>query len=187
MDSKGFRIKGEPDVVVQPSWRRVQQETTREINATKTCSAPDNRFRAYAAPLADGRLVTDYRQACVTRAPPGEQFAVKSWTVHNTDEIIRVTRSRQVQDTGHSLGTADTEAPAAVYQSCNQYGCEIYGSGYGSQGVGIERVDKAPPLFGTFSFEPSQKTLNRNVNYTALNKKVEFGRNTASRDRHLYQ
>ena len=42
--------------------------------------------------MSDGRLVTDYRDKCVTRAPPGTQFAVKSWTIQNTDEIIRLSR-----------------------------------------------------------------------------------------------
>ena len=90
MDRQGFRLASTPDLVRQPPRAMVRQETTREINATKTTPAPDNRFRAYAAPMADGRLVTDYRDKCVTRAPPGTQFAVKEWTVKNTDEIIHI-------------------------------------------------------------------------------------------------
>jgi hypothetical protein len=186
MDSKGFRIKGEPDLVRQPNRLVVKEETMREIEATKTIPAPDNRFRAYAALLEDGRLVTDYRDKCVTRAPPGTQFAVKNWTVHNTDEIIRISRLRQVQNTGQALGAAATEMPPSLYQSCTTNSCSIYGSGY-PNGVGIERTDKAPALFGTFTFPPSEETLEKNKNYISLNKTIEYGRNTPGRWIHLYQ
>lgn len=186
MDSKGFRLKGEPDLVVQPSRKIVRQETQREIDATKTCSAPDNRFRAYAAPLADGRLVTDYRQSCVTRAPPGEQFAVKNWTVHNTDEIIRISRDRQVQDTGHALGTANTELPPSFIQRCQPNGCEFRATN-NPFGIGLERSEPVPPLFGTFDFTPSAATVARDREFTALNKTVEYGRNTPARWVNLYQ
>ena len=104
--------------------------------------------------MADGRLVTDYRQACVTRAPPGLQFATKQWTVHNTDEIIRISRDRQVQNTGQALGTANTELPAAEYQQCSVESCTFAPSG-SRNGLGLERTDKAPYLFGTFDFPPS--------------------------------
>ena len=55
MDTNGFRLKGEPDLTVQPSWYKVRKETEREIEATKTVNAPDSRYSAYAAPLEDGR------------------------------------------------------------------------------------------------------------------------------------
>jgi hypothetical protein len=186
MDSKGFRIKGEPDLVRQPSYRVVKEETMREIEATKTVPAPDNRFRAYAALLEDGRLVTDYRDKCVTRAPPGTQFAVKNWTVHNADEIIEISRFRQAQNTGQALGTANTELPPALLQQCSTRGCTINPSGYKS-GIGIERTDRAPPLFGTFTFPPTDATLAKNKNSISLNKTIEYGRNTPTRWINLYQ
>ena len=186
MDSKGFRIRGEPDLVHQPTSYVVREETQREIDSTKTVAAVDNRFRAYAGPMADGRLVTDYRDKCVTRAPPGTQFAVKQFTVHNTDEIIQVSRDRQVQNTGQALGTAATELPPNLLQQCTPSGCDIFRSKY-QGGVGIERTDKAPALFGTFTYPPSYATLKRNKNYTQLNQQIEYGRNTWSRWAHLYQ
>jgi hypothetical protein len=186
MDRKGFRLRGEPDLVRQPSRTIVNQETMREIEATKTVPAPDNRFRAYAAPMADGRLVTDYRDRCVTRAPPGTQFSVKNWTVHNTDKIIDISRERQVQSTGQSLGLANTVPPPAVLQSCTTQRCSINPTDYPG-GLGIERTDKAPPLFGTFTFPPDADTLARNKTFTALNKTIEYGRNTPTRWGHLYQ
>jgi hypothetical protein len=164
----------------------VKQETQREIDATKTCAAPDSRFRAYAAPLADGRLVTDYRQACVTRAPPGENFAVKQWTVHNTDDIIRISRERQVQDTGHALGTANTELPGLMIQKCAPNGCSFYPTN-ARNGLGLERSEPVPSLFGTFDFAPSAATIAKDREFTSLNKTVEYGRNTPARWVNLYQ
>ena len=186
MDRKGFRLKSEPELVIPASRTIVNQEVTREIDATKTVPAPDSRFRAYAAPMSDGRLVTDYRDKCVTRAPPGTQYSVKNWTIHNTDEIIQISRDRQVQNTGMALGTAQTELPAAVYQQCTTTGCEMIGSGaFG--GIGIERRETVPELFGTFEFAPTYATLAENRTFTALNKTVEYGRNTPGRWTHLYQ
>lgn len=186
MDRKGFRLRGEPDFYRQPGRTIVNQETTREIEATKTVAAIDNRFRAYAGPMADGRLVTDYRDKCVTRAPPGTQFAVKEWIVANTDEIITISRERQVQNTGASMGVANTELPPALIQQCTPTGCGIQATGY-QDGIGIERTDVAPELFGTFMFTPSMATLARNKNFTALNTTIGYGRNTPTRWDHLYQ
>jgi hypothetical protein len=186
MDRKGFRIASEPELVIQPSRKVVRQETMREFEATKTIPAPDARFTAYAAPMSDGRLVTDYRDRCVTRAPPGTQFSVKNWIIHNTDEVIRLSRDRQVQLTGQALGTANTELPPALYQGCTPERCDIRASGY-ADGLGIERTDKAPPLFGTFSFPPTESTLSKNHEKISLNRTIEYGRNTPTRWSHLYQ
>jgi hypothetical protein len=136
--------------------------------------------------MADGRLVTDYRDKCVTRAPPGTQFAVKEWTVRNTDEIINISRRRQVQATGQALGVAATELPPATYQSCDTNTCTIQPSGYAG-GIGIERTDKAPALFGTFTFPPDYELKARNKEFTSLNRISEYGRNTPMRWSNLYQ
>ena len=186
MDSKQFRLRQSPDILYQPGYSQVRQETTREIDATKTVPAPDARFRAYAAPLSDGRLVTDYRQACVTRAPPGTQFAVKQWTVHNTDEIIRITRDREAQATGQALGTADVELPPKTIQMCSTDRC-TFTQTHQNGGLGLERDDPAPPLFGTFNPSPSWATQAKNTQSIALTTRFEYGRNTATRWARLYQ
>ena len=187
MDRQGFRIASTPDLVRQPPRAMVGQETRREINATKTTPAPDSRFSGYAAPLDDGgRMITDWRDKCVTRAPPGQNFAVKQWTVHQASDIIRITHEREVQSTGHALGTANTILPPAVLQTCDTTGCRIESTSY-ANGLGIERTDIAPPLFGTFGFPPTPATLARNKNHIALNKTIGYGRNTPTRWEHLYQ
>jgi hypothetical protein len=177
MDSKGFRLNDHASIIHQPSWSQVKQETTRELEATKTDARSDNRYQAYAAMMEDGRHVTDYRQACVSRAPPGSQFAVKQWTIHNADEIVRISRRRQVQNTGQALGSAQTELPAAAYQQCNTEKCSFYKGS--PDGVGLERVEPTPPLFGTFTFPPD--TMTKNTKHIELTRYNEYGRNTTKR------
>jgi hypothetical protein len=186
MDQNGFRLNDHAEIIHQPSSKTIKQETTRESEATKTIPAPDSRYSAYAGIMQDGRLVTDYRQACVTRAPPGTQFAVKQWTIHNTDEIIRISRSRQVQNTGQALGSARTELPPAAYQQCGTDKCHFYKSDFPS-GIGLERIDPTPELFGTFMFSPDMNTKSNNKKHIQLNKVNEYGRNTSTRWVHLYQ
>jgi len=181
MDSAGFRI---PQLPKQPKYQTVKKETDREINSTKTYPAPDNRYQDYAAISEDGNFITDYRQACVTRAPPGQQFAVKQWTVHNAEQIAQISRRRQAESTGHVYGTANTELPGKLYQQCTVESCSITPANYTS-GVGIERLDKAPPLFGTFTFKP-QVRINSNHNHISLNKEFAGGANTPSRWSMLY-
>jgi len=184
MDGKGFRIDDHSDVIHQPSWWSLRQETTRESEATKTTPAPDSRYSAYAAPMEDGRLVTDYRQACVTRAPPGTQYAVKQWTIHNADNIINISRLRQVQNTGQALGSVHTELPPSAYQQCSTDKCHFYDGNPG--GIGLERIEPTPELFGTFTFSADMNTLSKNKKHIKLNGLNEYGRNTSTRWAELY-
>jgi len=186
MDRKGFLLRSEPDLVVHPSRTIVNQEVTREIDATKTVPPTDSRYPAYAGVMEDGHFITDYRQACVGRAPPGTQYSVKEWTVANTDEIIRISRKRQAQSTGHVFGTANTEAPPVEIQQCSTDSCIIRPT-FSQFGIGLERVDKAPPLFGTFQFGPEPMTASKNIQLTDLNKEIRYGRNTPTRWVNLYQ
>jgi len=186
MDRKGFRLVSQPDLIVHPSATIVNQETTRECNASKTVAAPDPRYPAYAGMMEDGNFITDYRQACIGRAPPGTQFAVKQWTVANTDEIIRISRKRQAQNTGQVFGSANTEAPPVEIQKCNTERCSMVPT-YARHGIGLERTDSAPPLFGTFQFLPNPATLESNQSLIGLNTEVRYGRNTPERWVNLYQ
>jgi hypothetical protein len=185
MDSKGFRLNDHAEIIHQPSWSQLSQETTRESEATKTDSRSDNRYWAYAAMMEDGRHVTDYRQACVSRAPPGTQFAVKQWTIHNADEIVRISRRRQVQNTGQALGSAKTELPAAAYQQCVTEKCNFYKGS--PDGVGLERIEPTPPLFGTFTFPPDMNTKTAHTKHIELTRVNEYGRNTSRRWINLVQ
>ena len=186
MDRKGFLLRSEPDLVLQPSRTIVNQETSREIEAAKTVNTHDSRFHAYAAPMDDGRLVTDYRQACVGRAPPGTQYAVKQWTIHNTDEIVNISRKRQAESSGHVFGTASTEVPPYEIQECNTESCSIKLTNL-NYGLGIERQEIVPELFGTFMYKPNQSMFSKNTTSIDLNNEIGFGRNTPRRWGNLYQ
>jgi len=186
MDRKGFLIRSEPDLVFHPRQTIVDQEVKREMNAGKTEPAPDSRFKAYAAQMEDGRLLTDYRQSCVGRAPPGTQLAVKQWSIHNADEIIHVSRFRQVQNTGQIFGTANTEVPPAAIQKCTTESCTIEPT-HKLFGLGIERTDGAISLFGTFDFPPDFMSKSKNTTSIALNNEIAYGRNTPGRWNNLYQ
>ena len=185
MDGKGFRLNSHSEIIHQPSWRQLNQETTRQTDAAKTVADSDNRYLAYAAMMEDGRLVTDYRQACVSRAAPGSQFAVKQWTIHNAEKIAHISRQRQVQNTGQALGTAKTALPATVYQQCNTEKCNFYNGS--SDGVGLERIEPTPPLFGTFTFPPDSSTLSKNKRQIELTRFNEYGRNTSMRWNNMVQ
>jgi hypothetical protein len=90
-----------------------------------------------------------------------------------------------VESTGHALGSAPTELPPAVLQQCTPEGCSIQQTQY-RDGLGLERTDAAPELFGTFTFGPDMVTLSKNKNHIELNRLNEYGRNTSSRWADLY-
>jgi hypothetical protein len=144
----------------------------------KTMPTPDSRYPDYAAPMDDGRLVTDYRPNCSTRAPYGHQNATKAWLVENSQDVINVARMRQAEYTGAIYGAPFRgPAPAAV-QTCSVYGCS-YTEG-SSTGVGVERANSvAPPLPGTFDPRPFYGALQKPTQRTGLNRRNEGGRNGA--------
>lgn len=185
MDSQGFRLPQPWDNPYHKTQSQIRQETDREIQATKTVPAPNNRYPAYAAQMDDGRLVTDYRPSCVSRAPPGAQFGVKQWTVHNAEQIMEISRQRQAESTGHVLGVASTEAPFMEVQQCSTDACTMLPT-QTPGGIGLTRQEPVPDLFGTFTYEPTINALRANHNKLDLNKEVLYGRNTSSRWTHLY-
>jgi hypothetical protein len=186
MDRKGFLLRSQPDLIFHPSPTIVNQETTREINATKTVPPTNSRYPGYAGIMEDGHFITDYRQACVGRAPPGTQYSVKEWTVSNSEEIIRISRNRQAQSTGQVFGTANTEIPPLEIQQCSTDSCSIRPT-FSQHGLGIERTDKAPALFGTFQVGPDPTSVSKNRKNIDLNEEIRYGRNTPTRWVNLYQ
>jgi hypothetical protein len=148
----------------------------------KTMPTPDSRYPDYAAPMEDGRLVTDYRPNCSTRAPYGHQNATKAWLVENSQDVINVGRMRQAEYTGAIYGAPFRgPAPAAV-QTCSVYGCSYSegNPGGSAAGVGVERANSvAPDLPGTFDPRPFYGALQKPTQHTALNRRNEGGRNAA--------
>jgi hypothetical protein len=98
---------------------------------------------------------------------------------------MEISRARQAQSTGQALGTVNTEMPPSQLQHCSVESCDIYSSGK-LDGVGIERTDPSPTLFGTFQYGPDASTLQKNTTKLGLNTQIAYGRNTPSRWSHVY-
>ena len=144
----------------------------------KTMPTPDSRYPDYAAPMEDGRLVTDYRPNCSTRAPYGHQNATKTWLVENAVEVVRVARQRQAEYTGAIYGAPFRGPPPAAVQECSVYSCS-YSEGK-PNGIGVERANSvAPELPGTFDPRPFYTSLQAPIQHIGLNRRNEGGRNGA--------
>ena len=176
MDSKFFRKTTDPNYYVK------SQHAEPRIQPANRMSLPtqDTRFPGYAARAEDGRMITDYRPRCSQNVPAGSQYATKNWMVHEADSIIEVSRKRQATYTGAIYGTDNSVVPRAeMGVKCVPMGCEY--SDVTTGGIGVERMDKAPELFGTFSYPtmappPAPKT--------ALTTQFEGGRNTVRGQRY---
>ena len=138
----------------------------------------DARYPAYAGKMTDGRQVTDYRPQCSKNIAPHAQFHTKQWMIHHADHLIKEARRRHVEGSGASLPMANTAPPFASVVHSTPF-MSIATSTHLKHGLGITRADsQAPPLFGTFSYEPtiSEMQNNRkNIHGTLLQ---EGGRNS---------
>jgi len=152
MDINGFREPQSPWFFTQPPTKLVDirnSELTPE-KQTKSLPTQDNRYPGWAAPMSDGRLVTDYRPRCEVKVPAGSQFATRMFMQRNAESIMSQSRKRQAINTGAGLSyDGTTEMPAAEYVKCNTAECKIRPAF--PEGVGTVRVEGVPSLFGTFS------------------------------------
>jgi hypothetical protein len=92
----------------------------------------------------------------------------------NADALISQARKRQASATGAGLAwDSSTLMPPMAYVNCDTGAC--YVSEGDTRGVGIERRDEAPELFGTFAQSyPSMGTPAK----PSLTQREEGGRNT---------
>ena len=122
----------------------------------KTVPTPDNRYSDYAGPMDDGRIITDYRPSCVSRAPYGHQNATKEWLVKNADEVVNVSRMRQAETSGAIYGARYYGPKAESVQKCGAYGCKVKTVAEEGQGQGRERYNaSAAPAEAYYgSFDP---------------------------------
>lgn len=176
MDPQFFRYATQPNYysgLTPNEARRAAYKTA--VSPRNTFPTPDSRFPGYAAPMADGRLVTDYRPHCNEAVPPGQQYAVKEWIQTNTTDIIRLSRERQATMAGAQYGDDPTVVPPpSDIVQCQPTECTMVPTGL-ADGIGTERVyDRAPPLFGTFSVA-RQRPPHANVALTTV---FEGGRNS---------
>ncbi len=176
MDSQFFRIPTQPNYYfgITPYEARTTAYKT-AVSQRDTFPSPDSRFPGWAAPMADGRLVTDYRPHCNENVPAGVQFPVKEWITKNASQIIELSRNRQARMTGAMYGDDPSVVPPPEsVVKCDKVECAFFPT-EASNGIGTERVyDKAPELFGTFDL-PRQRAPRPHV---ALNRTFENGRNS---------
>lgn len=176
MDSQFFRVATHPNYYHGLSSYQAERIANKTIVSTRnTQPSMDSRFPGWAAPMADGRLVTDYRPHCNENIPAGSQFATKEWIQNNTDDVIALSRARYAQATGAMYAFDNTvEAPPESLVKCDKVECVFMPSGK-EDGIGVERVyDRAPTLFGTYQV-PKMRAPAPHVE---LNQKFEGGRNS---------
>ena len=168
MDINRFREPQSPWFFSQPATYLVERHVNRTYAPRKdTPPTEDSRFPGYAAPMDDGRLVTDYRSRCEVNIPTGEQFAARGFMQRNADAIIMQSRRRYAERTGAGrVFDSRTDVPAQLTVHCTETEC-----GYRPnvpKGVGVERRETTPLLFGTFAMSrpswsvPAQPPLTQN-------------------------
>jgi hypothetical protein len=139
----------------------------------------DSRYPAFAATVNDGRLVTDYRPQCTKNIRPALQFSTKAWLINHATEIMEEARQRQVEWSGASLPMANTVPPPAAVVHSTPFYSEVNHT-YMKGGLGVERANaKAPPLFGTYEYEPTMQEMRMNRKNIALTQHREGGRNSS--------
>jgi hypothetical protein len=172
MDSKLFRLPTQPNLYAAAGNPFDIQEQQKRSEAP----TPDVRFPGWAAPMADGRLVTEYKNHCSRNIPAGSQFATKEWMTANATDIIRVSRERMSKQTGsqYPLDPSVVPPPALIVDcrtdNCTRTSTEKVG------GIGTERAGaEAPELFGTWT---TQTLGSQPPARVALTTHFEGGRNT---------
>jgi hypothetical protein len=140
--------------------------------------ASDSRYPAYAGATEDGRLVTDYRPQCSKNIKPEYQFHTKLWLINHATDVMEESRQRQIEWSGASLPLANTVPPPAGVVHSNPFYSELEKTNL-KWGIGVERANAAaPPLFGTFEYEPTIAELQNNRKNIDVTKFYEGGRNT---------
>jgi hypothetical protein len=180
LDQPGFSRDTRPNLFSNPQFGteyRVAQKAY--VPPVKDVyPARDNRYSAYAGPMQDGRLVTDYRPQCTKNIPPADQFTTKRWMINHAAEVIDESRRRQVEWTGASLSMANTVPPPADIVHSNAFYSEVNPTGL-KNGIGVERANvPCPSLFGTFSYEPTMSEIRNNRKNIGLTSYYEGGRNS---------
>jgi len=172
MDAKLFRLPTNPNFY---SGNASPFDVEQQHKQTQL-PAQDSRFPGWAAPMSDGRLVTDYRNHCSFNFPTGTQFATKEWMTKNAIDIIRIGRERMSEQTGAIYGVDPSVVPPpAMIVKCQTNDCERVTTN-NPGGIGMERADvDTPELFGTWTSDSWSSAPKPNV---ALTTRFEGGRNS---------
>ena len=166
MDKNHFRKITEPNVYSSYS----------KVNINKmdqdlpSDNAPDNRYNKWPAVMTDGRLTTNYNNHCSQNVPTGKQYPTKQWLIHNTDELIHHSRTNLLPYT-KSLDKS-VLPPSATFVDCSKAECSYTSNN--NNGIGLERRENVPELFGTFA---QQESIDKPTN-SMVTHYYEGGRNT---------
>jgi hypothetical protein len=180
LDQPGFMRDTRPNLYHNPPFgTEYRADTKAYIPPVKDVyPARDNRYPAYAGPMQDARLVTDYRPQCSKNIRPAAQFNTKLWLINHADEVMDESRKRQVEWTGASLTMANTVPPPADVVHSTPFYSEVNPTNF-KNGIGVERANApAPMLFGTFTYEPTMTEIRNNRKNIALTSYYEGGRNS---------
>ena len=175
MDVNGFRDPQSPWLFGNTNSHLIESRVrANEAPSRDTYPSPDSRFPGWAAQMSDGRIATDYRPKCSKNIPTGQQFATRGWMQKNAEELIHLSRKRQAELAGAGQSyDPRSEVPPVAYVKCDTIDC-----GYtevNTKGVGIERSEHVPNLFGTFAQSSSYWGKQDQPTITMIE---EGGRNT---------
>jgi hypothetical protein len=175
MDVNGFREAQSPFFFTQPPTFLVEARANAVALPKKnTLPTPDNRFPTWAAPMEDGRISTDYRSRCEVNIPTGQQYATRQFMQANGEAIMHKSRQRQAESSGAGNSyDGSTEARPLAYVQCDTVNCGYVAAD--PLGIGIERKEGCPELFGTFA--PSRPAWTKPT-APPLTHVYEGGRNT---------
>jgi hypothetical protein len=174
MDARLFRLPTKPNFFAAAGTANPFDIEDRQ--KFSTIPTQDSRFPGWAAPMADGRLVTDYKNHCSQNIPAGSQFATKKWLTENGTELTGIIRERLAKQTGSIYGLDNSVVPPPVARvNCTRSECTRTATN-APGGIGVERAPAdLPELFGTWDARITTVSPKPNVAGTS---RYEGGRNT---------
>jgi hypothetical protein len=175
MDSQRFVKPTYPDFRPKANQDILQNAEKNVIIADKrTVPVEDIRYPGYASIMADARLVTDYKSKCEYNVVPSQYGnSFRSWLQHHADGFIQVSRHRQAEQAGSYYHGAVYPPPPKQLQHCDEFDCTFSRTDL-ENGLGLEREENVPALFGTFAAPKDNAPMKR----VFLTDKFEGGRNT---------
>jgi hypothetical protein len=153
MDSKLFRLPTSPNLNAHV--QRAGAVDVRTIARDQTIPAPDSRFPGWPAPMEDARMVTNYQPHCESNIPAGRQYPTVRWMQRNAESIIDANRTISAYNMGGQYKFDPTVVPPPTeVVSCTKSVCTRDLTGV-SGGIGSERKEEVPELFGTYMLRQS--------------------------------
>jgi hypothetical protein len=175
MDSQRFVKPTYPDFRPKLNWDMLEKAQKRTAVPDKRIApVEDMRYPGYASIMDDARLVTDYKSQCEYNVVPSQYGnSFRAWLQHNGDAFIQVSRHRQAERAGAYYYNSIDPVPPKQLQRCDEFDCSFSVTGH-NDGVGLERDEKVPSLFGTFALKNNESPMKR----VFLTDSFQGGRNT---------